>query len=142
MRNYESENIKVIENTFARFEDDTEERIEEAMRAVLDAGVEYALSAHDTLHQKHIKMGDSYGWCLYHDSFPIDVKIFGKGAETIANVEAELTTFNAPSSHGWCGVIMAGMNPVFWFNYDYEIDILNLTIDDIKDNFHKYFAQI
>ena len=124
MRNYRNTNDKTIENAFARLSGSYGKSVQEGMRRMLDMGMEYALLSHDQQHRKHVENGDSYGWAMWHDGSVVETRV------------------RPPSSSGWCGVIMAAMQPRYWFSLDYENDILNMTAAELRANFHKYFKQL
>lgn len=142
MRNHRTHNDRTIENAFERLSGTSAKAVEDGMRRLLDEAMMFALQIHDAEHRKHIEAGDSYGWALWHDGSVVDTRVRAKSGSTEASVDTELRTMQPPSQSGWCGVIMAGMTPKYWFSIDYENDILNMTADEVKDNFHKYFKKV
>lgn len=142
MRNYRNTNDKTIENSFARLSGSYGKSVQEGMRRMLDMGMEYALLSHDQQHRKHVENGDSYGWAMWHDGSVVETRVRAKSGKEEASVDSGLRTMKPPSSSGWCGVIMAAMQPRYWFSLDYENDILNMTAAELRANFHKYFKQL
>lgn len=140
MGNFEKNN-NTISSAFARMFADKSASIENALTTILEAGVSIALDLHDTFHQNHIENGDSYGYAIWHDGELSKVKIWSE-TESANSVRSALTSFGAPSSTGWCGIVMAGMNPAEYYKFDYEIDILNTTVSQIEQDFGKYFTRI
>ena len=79
---------------------------------------------------------------MWHDGSVVETRVRAKSGREEASVDSELRTMKPPSGSGWCGVIMAAMQPRYWFSLDYENDILNMTAAELRANFHKYFKQL
>lgn len=138
---YKENNINTIKSAFARIKDNKDISIENAITTILEAGVTIALDLHDTFHQNHIENGDSYGYAVWHNGELIKTKVWSE-KESPASVRSALTSYGSPSSIGWCGIVMAGMNPSEYYKFDYENDILNMTVSQVEQDFKKYFKRI
>lgn len=133
-------NSNRIRKAFERilFRKDTE--IENALRTVLDKAVPFALQAHDEFHQHHLDMGDTYGWMIAHDGEIIDMKTFS-GRYEEGDIRYQLETCDIPQK-GWVGVVMAGMQPSSYFAVDYEVSVLDDTIEMTKPLFRSLFRTL
>lgn len=134
-------NKETINNAFKCFRKANNEQFKMGMRDLLEAAVKYALVNHDENHQSHLKAGDSYGWILYHNGKQVGIHIISKGNEIKGDTRAEIKGISVPN-YGWVGVVMAGLVPESYFAVDYEEQILALTADDIRANYHRYFKPI
>lgn len=141
MATHVTENDKIIENAFSRLAATEDELITSGLRKMLKDGMNIALQLHDAEHLHHIEMGDSYGWILWHNGDVVDMEVKAKH-HTGSSVEWQMRTIPAVVKEGWCGAIVAGMLPTHYFAYDYEIGILETTIDLVKENFHYYFKRV
>lgn len=142
MSNLKETNKKVIEAAIKHFKEQTNVCFQKGMEDLLDAAVEFALASHDEGHQQHLIQGDSYGWALFRNKQFVSYKIFSRVRKKENELLQEMKTIQPPSSKCWCGVIMAGMQPVGYFSIDYELNIFELTKDEIKANFNRYFKPL
>ena len=142
MRNYRNTNDTTIENAFARLSESYVKPVEDILKRLLYAGMMFALSAHDGEHKNHFRMGDSYGWALWRNGSLVASDVLAKSDNTKASVKSEIASMTPAVTEGWYGVIMAGMVPKYYFAYDYENDILNMTAAEVAENFQNYFKQL
>lgn len=133
------QNNKTIKSAIANFKKSVSEGFQKGMENLLDYAVQYALDSHDEGHQQHLQQGDSYGWALYHNKKLVSYKIFSQVAKRNNALYSELKNVEIPSPKCWCGVVMAGMDPISYFSADYELNILALTKEEIQANFYSYF---
>lgn len=132
-------NRKVIDSTVKQFKQSANIVFQKGMEDMLNYAVEFALHSHDEGHQQHLIQGDSYGWGLFHNSRLVSYKIVSQVSKKKNQLLSAIRSVNVPNTKSWCGVIMAGMSPMGYFSTDYEIEILELTKDEIRANFSRYF---
>lgn len=130
MATMSQQNAKTISSAFARFRQSTEDRFRMGMELLMDYAVQAALANHDSRHQSHLVMGDTYGWILFHDGVEVSRKVIGSGD---GDVSSRLGSVNRPGV-GWCGVLMSGFRPMGYFDVAYEFIPLRQTIADLKQN--------
>lgn len=135
-------NEQVINNAFLRFRMTKEEIIRAGMYGLLESAVHVALEAHDDVHRAHIDLGDTYGWMLVHNRNIQELVVVstpqnrGEATEQLQNAARRVP------SKGWVGVVMAGLQPAMFFSVDYEMGILDRTIQVTKQNFSQYFKKL
>lgn len=135
-------NGKVIQNAFARFNRSKDDSIRSGLRRVLEDAMEWALLLHDDKHQKHITLGDNYGWAVVHNGKIVEKGVNAKSGKR-GEAADELRKVASECGGGWQGILMAGMgNKRNYYAFDYELDILIDTIDFTRDDFWKYFHAI
>lgn len=123
-------NSKVISAAFARLRQSSEVRFRMGMELLMDYAMNAALENHDDRHQQHLVMGDTYGWIIFHDGVEVSRKVLGSGDGDVSSRLGAVNHFGK----GWCGVLMAGMAPMGYFNVLYEFVPLRQTIEDLKQN--------
>ena len=104
--------------------------------ALCDDAVKVALAIHDDGENQLANKG-SYGYGIFHDGKLLKRRTWGRDSsakDTISSFE--------PRNKGFEAVIVAGMNPVFLFNVEHEVDILVNTISVTRANFYKYFKKV
>lgn len=141
---YKAANDKKIENAFALAQRRMNENILVGFKELLDAGVEYCLANHDTMHQRHAETQDSYGWVLLYGGSEIARKIYGQSSEKKGNASAALDKVkgSCPAS-GWVGVVLAGVKPETYFNVRYEFIPMRAAIRQLKaEDFQRIFTQM
>lgn len=121
-----------------------QESIKNAMIQLLDLGVDYCLNAHDSKHQMHLQLGDSYAWMLLHNGRKIDSKIYAQGADPVGNATKALATVRRLVPHqGWVGIILAGVEPMTYFNLRYEFIPMRSGMTQLSSqNFDKFFNKV
>jgi len=138
---YLEENANKITSAFERFRSSAELTMLTGMKAVLDAGVEYCLQEHDSVHRRHADHGDGYGWVLLHNGTEIERKLWGSDSLLRGNADDALNYVKSrASSDGYVGIILATVKPVTYFNALYEFIPMRAAIRDLKsDDFSRYF---
>ena len=140
---YLKKNDAVIEKRFNSLLVKSDKTIEVGLRKLLQAAVDFALESHDSVHQLHLKYGDTYGWMIVHNGSIVDIAVIEgekmRHGDTARQLEAMATSV---SNSGWVGVLMAGMNHPNYYAVDYENDILNSTIRMTPVFFKKYFKPL
>lgn len=141
-------NDQVVKNALERLSRDKDVIIEDGMQRILSDAMNYAISIHDYEHFGHRTTDNSYGWCLLHNG---EIKHIFVNDGRHGEGEAGMQLRDAASSinkSGWVGIILASMTvtnekgrPIY-FEIDYEMGVLDMTIDEIKDNFNVYFKPI
>jgi hypothetical protein len=144
-----AKNSKVIENAFKRFATTEASAVISGMKSLLDAAVTYALKIHEerSLHN-HLERGDSYGWALgvqgqcvaikiteWEDLPDTDIGIKDKIKEIVEN-------YSAGKKNKYVGIVMAGMKPKEIYNFEFEEEILDDTMNMITGDFDRYFHVI
>lgn len=138
-----SNDNKIIK-AFAKAKAAVKASIKDTMIELLDLGVEYCLNAHDATHQMHLEIGDSYAWMLLYNGKKVDSKIYAQGAEPQGNATKALATVkrNVPQA-GWVGIILAGLEPVTYFNLRYEFIPMRAGMQTLSaQDFDKYFNKV
>ena len=135
-------NAQKIKNAFARLSFNKDEVIRVGMYNLLENAVQVALGAHDPFHQKHIEIGDTYGWMLVHNHRIQEISVVateqneGKASKQLRAKLRELP------QKGWVGVVMAGLQPAKYFLIEYEEKMLNYAKNVTHTNFHQFFKPI
>lgn len=138
---YKEDNAKKIADAFARATVNIDATIKNAMIGLLDWGVTLCLQEHDTVHQKHLEVGDSYGWLLLHNGVEIQRELYYEDPSAEGNANEALDRAKGRSStSGWVGIVLAGLKPETYFNVLYEFIPMRAAIRDLKhEDFSKYF---
>lgn len=133
-------NSQTITAAFTRFRQTTDERFRIGMERLLGFAVQAALEHHDDRHQNHSLLGDTYGWVLFHDGVEVSRNIVGHGDGDVTERLGTVPHWD----QGWCGIVMAGMNPVGYFDVIYEFVPMRKAIADLKQNglSSSYFKRI
>lgn len=141
-KTYERQNAKVIEDAFIRLVSTKEHSLKSGMYALMRDAVKIALGLHDEGHQRHLTVGDSYGWMLVIDGVVDKVEIVSNGS-MVGETRAMLDSYvkKMPRT-GIAGIVMAGMKPARFFAIRYEKSILENTIQITRQNFYQYFKKI
>lgn len=141
-------NDSIVKKALQRLSHDKDVIIENGMKRLLNDAMEYAISIHDHEHFGHRSTDNSYGWCLLHDG---EIKQIFVNTGRHGEGEAALQLREAASrinKSGWVGIVLASMTvanqkgrPIY-FQVDYEMGVLEMTMDEIKDYFNVYFKPI
>ena len=141
-------NDVVVRNAFKRLEASKDAAIESGMVRLLGDAVQYAISIHDHEHFGHRITGDSYGWALLHNRTIKQMQVNG-GRHGQGDAEDQLREVaRGVTKDGWVGIILSSMLMAFgnrkpiYFEVDYEMGILDMTQDEIRDHFTEYFKPI
>jgi len=134
-------NNRKIDDAFATAKRRMNESIRIGFTELLEAGVNYCLEAHDPFHQRHLETGDSYGWVLLYNGSEVSRSIYAKGREAKGNASKALDAVKGSCpSHGWVGVVLAGMEPVNYFAVKHEFVFMRSGIQDLKaEDFDRIF---
>ena len=144
----ETRNKSVITKAFSRLRKSEATKVQDGMRRIMKDAMAYALSMHDHEHYGHRINDNSYGWALVHNGRLVELQVngarHGRGdaEDQLQNVVRGITR------KGWVGILLASMmleyngrRPVY-FEIDYEVGLLDMTADEIKDWFQTYFKPI
>lgn len=135
-------NAKTIQNAFARLVKNENEIIRSGMYGLLEDAVQTALAAHNEAHQKHIEIGDTYGWMLVHNG-KIEEIVVEANSDNRGNASEQLRKqLSKLPKKGWVGVVMAGMQPASYFSIRYELGTLEYARNVTLVNFFEYFKPI
>lgn len=114
---------------------------------ILPDAMAYAHELHDHGHFGHRITGDSYGWAVVHDG-KIEALKVNSGNHGEGDAREQLERVASGFSQGWVGLVLASMNahrddgrPII-FSIEYEMQVLDATIDEIKDFFPAYFKRV
>jgi hypothetical protein len=135
-------NERVIKNAFARLKATKDEVIRAGMYGLLEDAVQHALDAHDSKHQSHIELGDTYGWMLVHNRKIEEIAVVATDNNVGRATKQLKATLKDLPSNGWAGVVMAGLEPANYFAVTYEVGIINNTAAMTKQRFTQYFTEI
>jgi len=139
-----TQNRKKIRDAFKKAKTEINDNLEKGLTDLLEAGVNFCLSAHDGGHQAHLQnVGDSYGWVLVHNGKEVNRKIFGNGPAR-GNADAQLSFIASKGTkNGWSGFVLAGLQPATYFLLRYEAFVMRRGIGDLTAvDFSKYFDTI
>lgn len=145
-----SENDRKIKAGFKRLGILKDTIIENGMRRLMNDAMMVALATHDHDHWFHKSTDNSYGWLVLHDGAHVDHRTnTGRHGEGSAYTELMRASESAPKT-GWVGILLADMGEVhdnkkgkyYLFHLDYEINILELTRQDIEEQFDTYFKPL
>lgn len=141
---YRQDNSRKILAAFTESRRRMDESVALGFKELLEAGVRYCLEEHNATHQRHLETGDSYGWMLLYNGSEIDRQIYAKGAKAEGNASRCLDNVkSACPSTGWCGVVLAGVEPANYFNVRYEFIPMRNGIRDLKaEDFDRYFTPL
>lgn len=136
-------NETIIQNAFERLRKAEQSAARNALREALANAMEWALLSHDEEHQKHIVLGDNYGWAVVHDGEIVDMDIKAHHGKEGSAKKGLSDIASSCKGQGWVGILMAGMGSKSdYYSVNYEMDILNSTMDFTRDNFSKFFRKI
>lgn len=138
-------NNQAIQRAFRKALANIDKVEQDGMIRLLEWGVEECFKAHkDYGYQRHLEMGDSYGWMLLHNGVEVRRKLFAEGAEAEGNANTSLDYVKAKlPQNGWVGVVLAGMNPPTYFSVAYEFKVMRTAIRDLKSQqFSNFFKPI
>ena len=137
-----AKNKETINNAFARLVKTKNEVIEAGMYDVLENAVHVALAAHNEAHQKHIEIGDTYGWMLVHNHKIVEISVVATD-DNRGNATKQLRAkLRELPKTGWIGVVMAGMQPASYFSVAYELGTLEHARTATLLNFKQFFKPL
>lgn len=137
-----SRNETAIKNGFARLTEIKDRTIRRGMFEVLENAVQVALDAHNESHQKHIEIGDTYGWMLVHNGAVEDMAVVSTEKNEGTATEQLLAMASRVPKKGWVGVVMAGLQPASYFSIVYEAKMLEYAKQVTHFNFFQFFKKI
>lgn len=120
-----------------------------SMQEVLIWAANRALDLHDELeggkHQRHIDIGDSYGWALVHNGAIVSMDVTAT-QKNIGNATKALNeeVMNCPAT-GWCGVVLAGMlvaGDISYYSFRFEELVLRTLAGETESNYMSKIRQI
>lgn len=144
----QAKNAKTIENAFKRLASNEAFAITDGLKNLMDAAVKYALKVHEERYlYNHLETGDSYGWAVGRQGQCIAIKVtqWDDLPSTDAKITDKLRTMaeNASSNKNkYVGIVMAGMKPTGFYNFEIEEDVLDDTMNMIGGDFDRYFHEI
>lgn len=122
--------------------------LEEGMRRLLITASAYAIAQHDHTHFGHRITENSHGWALVKDGKILGIGV-NEGHHGEGDAERQLQTVaGGISKNGYVGIILASMTATrdngrpIMFEIEFEMDIMKITADEIRDNFSTYFKPI
>ena len=137
-----TKNKETIKNAFALLVKRKNEIVEAGMYDVLENAVHVALAAHNEGHQKHIEIGDTYGWMLVHDHKIVEISVVATD-DNRGNATKQLRAkLRELPKKGWIGVVMAGMQPASYFSISYELGTLEHARTATLLNFKQFFKPL
>lgn len=137
-----AKNKETIKNAFALLVKRKNEIVEAGMYDVLENAVHVALAAHNEGHQKHIEIGDTYGWMLVHDHKIVEISVVATD-DNRGNATKQLRAkLRELPKKGWIGVVMAGMQPASYFSISYELGTLEHARTATLLNFKQFFKPL
>lgn len=140
----QAQNQKVINKCFKELRTRMKTSLQDGMEELLRKGVEYCLDAHDSSHQAHLEMGDSYAWLLQYNGKVVNQEISVQGGQGQGNATKQLAQIRTYlSGLGWEGIVLAGMQPDNYFSWAYEFIPMREGMRDLKRvDFSKIFKPI
>ena len=141
----EAKNNKTIEDAFKRLRSSKGRRINDGLISMLDDAVKYALELHEQRYlPNHLEQGDSYGWAFGYGGVLIDMKVnVGPNDADPKRVSDTLESIiKRHTTDRYVGVVMAGMEHHSYYVDEWEISILEDTMDMLAGDFEKYFHEI
>lgn len=141
---YERRNDRRIESVIKGFNKEAEKVLLSGFESLLRDAVQICLDKHDGHARMHTKMGDSYGWIIFHDKKEIKREVNAGNAEAMGNANASLSGLKSTlKDDGWVGYVLAGMEPPQYFAINYEFWVMRRAIGTLTSkNFSKYFKKI
>ena len=140
MAGYQSRNSKVIAKAFSRLASNEERIIGEGLRRLALTGLAFLVEAHD-LHpiaHHHPEENDTMAYAVARDGKVFEAGAFS-GGESVPNSNAESKARGLVAGMpGWAAVILSDMGRD-WYRVDWEMQFLQYSADQIRDNFHKIF---
>lgn len=137
-----AKNKETITNAFSRLVKTKNEVIEAGMYDVLENAVHVALATHNEAHQKHIEIGDTYGWMLVHNHKIVEISVVATD-DNRGNATKQLRAkLRELPKTGWIGVVMAGMQPASYFSVAYELGTLEHARTATLLNFKQFFKPL
>lgn len=137
------QNERVIKNALAKLRADREDVIRSIMYGLLEDAVQIALDAHNERHQSHIELGDTYGWMLLHNGKIEELMVVSTDDNRgKATKQLKMIALKNILRSGWKGVVMAGLEPASYFSVNYELGMLDYSMQMTAENFSKYFTKI
>ena len=145
---YENRNRSVIRKAFGRLPKSKDAMIEAGLSNLLREAMTYAVTNHDHHHFAHRILADSYGWAVVHNGIIRNLQVNG-GRHGRGTAEEQLRRVaRNVSTEGWVGILLSSMvaeygrrKPIY-FEVDYEMDILHATIEEVSNDFSRYFRPI
>lgn len=145
---YLKSNEKAIDRGLDWLKSVQERVAEDGMLRILREATAYALFLHDHGHFGHRIAEDSHGWALVKDGKIVNIEV-NEGHHGKGDARAQLESVAAGvSNRGYVGIVLASMSakrnsgkPIL-FEIDFEMWVLSLTSDNIRENFPYYFKPI
>ena len=141
-------NERTIRKAFEGFMNNERQFMISGMKGLLDAAVIFALRIHQEKYlHNHLETGDSYGWALGYRGQCIAIKV--NTWDDLPTTDAQITSdlmdivcrFSS-NKDNYVGVVMAGMEPVEYYNVNMELEVLGDTINFVEGDFERYFQKI
>ena len=137
-----AKNSKTIQNAFKRFQANEAFALTDGLKSLMDAAVDYALHVHEARYlHSHLETGDSYGWAVGRQGQCIAIKV--TQWNDLPNTDAGITEklrdmaerYSSGKKNKYVGIVMAGMKPDGFYNFDIEVDVLEDTMNMVSGDF-------
>lgn len=133
-------NASVIRNAFARIQRKAKEGSENCLRDMMDEAMRYALDIHDDRHQRHLEIGDAYGWIITHNGRTVDYEVTAGIKASRVSALRMLRNEAKKTKTGWCGILLATLKPVTFYSFAYEEFVMSSTTSFSKRRFKELFT--
>ena len=148
MGRYDKQNEKAVKRGLKWLTARRDTILMRGMCDLLRVSSAFALTLHDQTHFGHRIAADSHGWALVKDGrvefLEVNEGSHGRGT---ASQQLREAASKVPNK-GYVGIILASMDAVrengrpIIFELEFEMDVMNITIDEIKSNFYEYFKPL
>ena len=148
MGKYDRQNEKAVKRGLNWLTDRRDAILRRGMVELLEEAASFAMHLHDQTHFGHRIVADSHGWALVKDG-KVELLQVNDGNHGEGNATRQLReAASKVPSNGYVGIVLASMTaarengrPII-FELEFEMDVMNITIDEIKSNFYDYFKPI
>ena len=142
MANYSAKNQKTIATAFARFQRTEEEIVRNGMIRLAQAGLAFLVEAHEQFQPGlyHPEEDDTLAYAVAEDGVIVESGSYnGEGGDIPGDARNKAVKLLS-GTRGWVAVILSEMEG--WYRVDWEMDFLQLSADEVRANFHKFFKKV
>ena len=138
----EARNAAVIRSAFARLQSNKERIIEDGMKRLAQAGLEFLIRAHDEhdLFMNHPNEDNTMAWAVGHNGSVVASGSHNGGEDDLPGSALQAAESIISNTSGWVAIILSDMEG--WYSVGLEEDFLFTASFDIADTFHTYFKKI
>lgn len=144
----DSRNEKAIKRGLDWLSRRRDEILRRGMIELLQEAAEYSIHLHDSSHFGHRTTRDTHGWALVKNG-KIEYMQVNDGNHGEGDASEQLRdAAGKVKPTGYVGIVLASFSatredgrPII-FEIEYEVDVMNATIGEIKRNFHKFFKPV